>query len=280
MDYKKLKNNLGNDHPAVRVDIFINYLKQLEAEKKQNDNKEWVIKNTWFFNKSFTEEVVIDLFNKVAKDNIFIDGDSITLGNNFGKISVTYNFQAYKNLVLNIYPESIIDIQLVYKDDDIFFKKDSGKVIYEHTITDPFAVKKEIIGAYCVIKNKRGEFLETINKDDIVKFKAVAKTKTMWNEWEGEMVKKSIIKRACKTHFKDIVQNVDEIDNENYDLSKVGLNLTDEQTTLLLRLEKILPEQIKDDVREALKGRIEGKQFASFKNTIEDYISKIEKQIK
>jgi len=39
--------------------------------------------------------------------------------------------------------------------------------------------------------------------------KAVATTKNIWNEWESEMVLKSVIKRACKRHFRDIVVNVE-----------------------------------------------------------------------
>lgn len=209
MKYENIKDKL-KEYNQVNVDVFINYLKHLEFEK----DSEKQIKNKWFA--FFKEETAIDLFCKVAQDNIFIDGESITLSF-MGKILVSYDYQAYKNRLLNIYPETIFDIQNVYEGDVISFKKESGKIIYSHSITDPFLNNRKIIGAYCVIKNNRGEFLETINLEDIEKMRRTAKTDNIWKQWYSEMVLKSIIKRACKRHFKDIVTTFEKLDNENYD---------------------------------------------------------------
>jgi len=266
MNYNSIKTKLEK-YPPIQVGIFITYLKQLKTDK----DKEGVLKNKWFAYAK--EDELIELFEKVAKDNIYIDGDSVTLSYR-NKVILTYNYQAYKNLVLNIYPETIFDIQLVYEGDEFFFKKSSGKIIYEHTITDPFATKKIISGAYCIIKNSRGEFLETINTEDIAKMKAVAKTKNIWNEWESEMVLKSVIKRSCKRHFKDIVVHVEVLDNETNDLDK--LELTEEQNNLLERTEALLPEKIKDETRDALKDRIKSKNFLQYKTDILNYLNKIE----
>jgi hypothetical protein len=40
------------------------------------------------------------------------------------------------------------------------------------------------------------------------------------------MVLKSVIKRICHTAFKDIVNDIDNEDNENYDLDLVDINET------------------------------------------------------
>lgn len=216
MDYKKVSDLLiGYD--KVNVDIYINYLKFMEKDKKKDGS----LSNPWF--PYFKDEEAVDIYKKVAKDNVFIDGETITISYR-GKIIVSYNYQAYKNLLLNVYPESTFDIQVVNEGDDFSFFKDSGKVIYSHRINNPFATKKTIIGTYCIIKNSRGEFLETLNMEDIAKMKAVATTKNIWNEWESEMVLKSVIKRACKRHFRDIVVNVEKLDNENYDLNLVNVD--------------------------------------------------------
>ena len=61
------------------------------------------------------------------------------------------------------------------------------------------------------------------SQDEIKKMKATATTQNVWNNWESEMVKKSAIKRACKTHFKDITTNIDTIDNENFDVELSSL---------------------------------------------------------
>lgn len=215
MNYNKVSEALS-EYKKVNVEIYINYLKFIENEKKDNQPK-----NKWFG--YFKDEEAIDIYKKVARDNVFIDGETITISNR-GKIIVSYNYQAYKNLLLNVYPESTFDIQVVNEGDDFSFFKDSGKVVYSHRINNPFATKKNIIGTYCIIKNSRGEFLETLNMEDIAKMKAVATTKNIWNEWESEMVLKSVIKRACKRHFKDIVTNVEKLDNENYDLNALNVD--------------------------------------------------------
>lgn len=36
------------------------------------------------------------------------------------------------------------------------------------------------------------------------------------------MCTKTIVKKSCSAHFRDIFQNIEDMDNENYDLSKVS----------------------------------------------------------
>lgn len=216
MDYEKIKKALS-EFNATHVEVYVKYLKQLETEL----DKDKKIKN-WWFAQNVTEQVATELFKQVALDNLYIDGETITIGYK-GKVLVTYNYQAYKNRVLNVYPESLIDLQIVNNGDTFNFRKDNGHVLYTHVLANPFDNKKEIIGAYCIIKNRRGEFIELLNQDEIKKMKATATTQNVWNNWESEMVKKSAIKRACKTHFKDITTNIDTIDNENFDVELSSL---------------------------------------------------------
>lgn len=207
MEYDKLKEAL-KDFDSTRVAIYLTYVKELVEDQK---NASW--------SKQFNHKQAAALFEKVAIDNIYIDGDSVTLNWIKNKVVPNYNYQAYKNKLLSIYPETLFDLQIVHKGDSFTLKKESGKVFYSHEINDPFDTKKEIIGCYCVIKNQRGEFIETLNNTEIAKMRGVAKTQYIWNAWESEMVLKSVIKRACKRHFKDLVVNIDNIDNDNYDVS-------------------------------------------------------------
>lgn len=218
MDYTKIQTKL-KDYNKNEVLVFINYLRDLETSKDRTGQ----LKNKWF--PYFKEEAAIYLYKQVAIDGLYIDGDTITLSYK-GKVMVSYNYQAYKNKLLMIYPEASFDIQNVFKEDTFSFKKESGKVIYTHNINDPFNNKKEIIGCYCIIKTNRGEFIETLNRDEIDKIRSVAKTQSIWNQWEGEMVLKSVIKRACKRHFKDVVSNIEKIDNENYDLENTNIDIS------------------------------------------------------
>jgi len=209
------KSLLDKGYDASKVAVFVQYLKELHEEK----NKQGQLKNRWA--KNVTDEQYVTIYEKVAIDDpLYIDGETITL-NYRGKLKVTYDYQAYKNKLLVVHPESVLDFQLVYKDDTFAFSKQSGKVTYSHKIANPFDTKKEIIGAYGVVKNSRGEFIEFLTLDDIKKMRAVAQTDNVWKTWFDRMVLKSVIKRSCRVHFFESFKNIEELDNENYDLGKV-----------------------------------------------------------
>jgi len=60
--------------------------------------------------------------------------------------------------------------------------------------------------------------------NEVEKMKKVAIIKNIWAEWEGEMILKSVIKRACKRHFNDLVVNIESLDNENYNIDNVSID--------------------------------------------------------
>lgn len=199
---KKLLSN----YDEKKVDIFISYVNNLKTEL----DKDGKIKNWWASKQSDLQ--YSDLFKRVYETGLFIDGDSVTITFR-GKMLVTYDYHAYKNKILSNYPETIFDFQVVYKDDAFSFRKESGKVIYSHKINNPFESKKVIIGAYGIIKNSKGEFIELLTMDDIQKMKNTSKMKNIWDAWYDRMVLKSVIKRICSVHFKDITKDIDSIDN-------------------------------------------------------------------
>ena len=53
------------------------------------------------------------------------------------------DYHTYKNKLLEVYPESKIDIQLVFEKDNFSFSKENGKIIYQHKILEPFAKNKK-----------------------------------------------------------------------------------------------------------------------------------------
>ena len=205
------------DFDKSKVDIFISYLNILKTEK----DKEGKQLNWWF--SKISENDFINVFKKVANTGLFIDGDSVTLTYR-KKLIITYDYHAYENKVILSYPESIFDFQIVHKEDVFTFRKESGKVIYSHTMTNPFNNKKEIVGAYGVIKNRKGEFIDFLTLDDIEKMKNTSTMKGIWNTWFDRMVLKSIIKRICSAHFKDIVKDIDIIDNETNEPERANIS--------------------------------------------------------
>lgn len=200
---------LLKEHKKEHVERFASYIIRLVLAK----NKQNMIANPWIQGKTDKEMAV--LFERVKKDGLVFDGEHITLQST----GVSYDYIAYKNKMLIAYPESKIDIALVYEGDTFSVAKESGSVIYSHNIKDPLSQEeKDIKGGYCVIINKRGEFLTLLSRADIDKHRKVARTDFIWRQWMKEMSLKTIIKKACKIHFSDIYENIEKMDNENYDL--------------------------------------------------------------
>ena len=228
MNIKNIKKLIGKD--TTQVDNYLAYLYSLETKKKKDKS----LANPWM--KHRTDEYLARIYKAVEADHLIFDGVDVSLQST----GVSYSYQAYKNRMLYVYPESIVDVSLVYKDDVFKFKKSSGTIIYSHDLASPFTqTDDQIIGGYCVIKNKRGEFLTTLTKADIDKHRKVAKTDYIWKNWFAEMAMKTIIKKACKTHFKDSFTTIETLDNENYDLEKIEPYITGEQVSILNDLIKI-----------------------------------------
>jgi len=198
------------DYDKVQVEIFANYCEKLSIE---TDKKTGKLKNWWMKDRS--DKYLIDCFKKVHDDGLVFDGQHITLQST----GISYDYQAYKNKMFIAYPDTIIDDDLVYSTDVFNFSKASGRVTYTHDIIDPFSrEEKDIIGGYCVIKNRRGEFLTLLSASDIEKHRKVARTDYIWKAWFVEMARKTVIKKACKKHFEDIYQTIINLDNENNDI--------------------------------------------------------------
>lgn len=204
--------NLLKEFSNDRVDVFASYIYSL----RQDQNNDWWIKN-------IKDVQFAYLFKREANKGMYIDGESITIQWR-KKLVVSYDYHAYKNKVISSYPESVFDFDLVYEGDSFTFSKEDGKVNYSHLQNNPFDDNKKIIGAYGIIKNKRGEFLEKLTLSDIDKMRKTAKTTKIWDAWYDRMVKKSIIKRICSVAFHDITDVLDKSDNEDYNPSYVELS--------------------------------------------------------
>lgn len=205
-----IKNNLLERFKELeqieQVEQSIAYVSKMIGTKKKDDKGNWVPKY------NFNQGWLIVAIGECIEAGFGLDGINYVISGN-SMYMPTYH--AFKNKIYKVYPESQIDIQIIREDDEYSFAKESGSVIYTHSISDPFkSNESNIIGAYCVIRNKRGEFLETLNQTDFNKMKNSSKNPRLWDKWLSEFWKKSVIKRACKTHFHDITTTLEEQDNK------------------------------------------------------------------
>jgi recombinational DNA repair protein RecT len=242
--------NLLIDYEKEKVNVFVNYIEFLKKELDK-DNK---AKNWWL--SKVTKEEFANAFVKVASTGLFIDGDTVTLTYR-KQLLITYDYHAYQNKILAAYPETKFDFGIVHEGDTFTISKESGKVIYSHKIANPFAKDNEIIGAYGVIKNNKGEFIETINLDDIDKMRKSSTMGFIWNTWFARMVLKSVIKRLCAVHFKDLVKEIEVQDNELNDPTRAEFD-----ESLLLAIDEATTEDELGKIYNANISKVpEKKQF-------------------
>lgn len=269
MNIQNIKKALAEDNFLLaRVEVYVNHLLYLQAAK----NKDGTLKNPWMKYKK--DDELITYFKKVAIDGLDFDGVHITLTS----VGISYDYIAYKNKMYLVYPETTFDLSLVYKDDSFKFQKNSGKVIYQHEINNPFNQdEKNIIGAYAVIINKRGQFLTLLSKENIDKCRKIARTDYIWSSWYHPMALKTITKTACKQHFQDIYQNIDTLDNENVDLD-LPLNVDIEDKAKIEVIETI--EKLKEYYNKH-KGRNAGvlKSFNKLISNRKAEIEEVEKKV-
>lgn len=237
------------DYPAEHVENFAAYCIRLLTAKKKDGS----LQNPWMAQR--TDEQMATLFKRVSKDGLVFDGTHITLQST----GISYDYIAYKNRMFLSYPESTVDVGLVYEGDDFKVTKESGSIMYHHNVSNPFNQgEKNLVGGYCIIRNKRGEFMTLLSKEDIDKHRKVAKQDYIWKEWFTEMATKTVIKKACKLHFSDIYQNIEQMDNENYELDN-PLDLDIKTKQEIDAIQDI--EDLKDYY---LKNKGRGKEFGKY----------------
>lgn len=209
--YPYCMKELLKDYDVQQVNNFIAYVARIKAQKKKDGS----LANPWASN--LPDHVYAQMFKKVHAEGLVLDGKHITIQST----GVSYDYIAYKNKMLLVYPETLLDMQIVYEGDSFDVVKDSGRVKYSHTIANPFIQDdSKVVGAYCVIKNNRGEFITILSKTEIEKHRKVAKGDSFWQAWYKDMVLKTVIKKACKVHFDDVFASIEEEDNKQNDLEQ------------------------------------------------------------
>jgi hypothetical protein len=191
--------------PVAEINKFLAYVRgEQQKEATKEPNKRPVTSNN--------DDMLYTMFIKWWSLGMVIDGVNIVIT---GRAMSMVTYQGYKNKVRATYPSAKFDIQLVREGDTFSVRKESGKVEYKHEIGDAFS-EKPINGAYCVISIDGRDYFEGLNKKDYEEMKKGSKQSYLWDKWDSEFWLKSVIKRACKRHFYDVVKEIDENDNAEY----------------------------------------------------------------
>jgi|TARA_R110000803_G_scaffold135799_2_gene202719 recombination protein RecT len=88
--------------------------------------------------------------------------------------------------------------ELVYSNDEFTW---NGIMEAPHHKADPFSDRGEVTGGYCLAKLPDGSIMtDVMSREELDKIKQTSKAKDgPWKNWETEMQKKSLVKRASKS---------------------------------------------------------------------------------
>lgn len=180
-------------------------------------------------------------------------------------IQYKIGYKGFIHRIKEIQPTASIKAELVFKDDILAIEKVDGQVKYTHKVADPFARMDKLAGVYAYIQyvdnGKTYSFIETMGLDEINKIKGKAKTKMVWNEWFGEMAKKAVIRRLCKTLFigNPKIEPLIDVDNKNFEMSPEPVHIDYEKVKdmpkevqpnkadVIEQQEQVVEQEIKED---------------------------------
>ena len=181
------------------------------------------------------------------------------------KIEYQIGYKGFIARIKEINPTAVVKAELVYTGDVFTIEKIDGKAKYTHKVANPFANIKDMVGVYAFIqytdKGKEYSFIETMSKDEVLKIKGKAKTAFVWNDWFGEMAKKAVIRRLCKTLFigDPKIAIMEDLDNKNFDIQQEPIHVDYDKPTpmpeeiqpnkadVVEEQDKVVEEEIKSD---------------------------------
>lgn len=170
------------------------------------------------------------------------------------KIEYQIGFKGFISRIKEIYPTASVKAELVYEGDIFNVEKIDGKARYTHKMSNPFASVRTMTGAYAFVqytdKGKEYSFIETMSKEEVDKIRGKAKTAYVWNEWYGEMAKKAVIRRLCKTLFigDPKIAIMEDIDNKSFDIQQEPVHIDYDQA-------RPMPEEIQPNKAEVVEAQ-------------------------
>lgn len=142
-------------------------------------------------------------------------------------VNLQIGYRGYAHRINTRLENPIIITDVVYQGEDIDVIQDGSKAKVIHKKGNPFTTQRttnRIVGAYAMIEwgsqDSRMSTCTVMDRAEIDKIKGKAQTQYIWNEWFEEKAKVAVLRRACKVHFAGLTKDLDDYDNQNYDLTR------------------------------------------------------------
>lgn len=254
---EEFKKSLSDPMDQYRFQVFWDYYRKSYKDSKPNDPV-----------RKYSAEQLISLWKRARSLGLNFDGEQVYFDyrNGFG---ITY--VGMKNVVLQKYPNAKFDIDVVYKDDELIYRKTEEGVKYEYTPKDPFAFPKldknncNVKGGFGYIKcnDESGtEVFITLTIESILEMEGMSRSKNNWVKWADQMILKSIMKRLTKQlRFDERIQQVMQLDNElegaDFDNPTEPHQTTFEDAEEVLNNKPMIPDQTNDKEMEAILDQVD-----------------------
>ena len=140
---------------------------------------------------------------------------------------LTYHigYKGYLYKIRQLRKGAYVEVHLLWSDDEFSYQSQSGRA--EYTYKPAKSVRSDfgnVTGGFVYMawsqNGREYSCVHTMSRQELDEAKRASKAKNgPWNNWPGEMMKKVILRRACKLEFisDPDMERIIEIDNKEYD---------------------------------------------------------------
>ena len=144
----------------------------------------------------------------------------------YGK-ELTYHigYKGYLYKIRQLRKGAYVEVHLLWADDEFSYQSQSGRAEYTYKPAKPVrsdfgAVTGGFVWMSGMQNGREYSCIHTMSREEIDNAKKASKAKFgPWQSWPGEMMKKVLLRRACKLEFigEPEMERIIEIDNKEYD---------------------------------------------------------------
>lgn len=222
VNYNKIKSLVAHEESVKHYASVLGG--QTQAEKYLNSALQTIIKNQKI--QTCTPDSVRDCVFDAVNMKLYLDSRQHAYLIPYGNVAtLQVGWRGYVAKLKEANSTVDVRVALVWGDD--VFETEESTFIDKYSLKRHKAFRSDygnIVGAFCLLSYRIGEQqyakLTMMDKDEIGKVKKCAKTKNVWEDWEGEQICKTVIKRASKINFASAIADLDAKDNQNYDMNK------------------------------------------------------------
>lgn len=208
------QSNLFISHPVQDInDRILSFVYQCKKMKPEDL-------------KQCTRGSIAEAFKTSLEVGLPVNAYQLAYLTKYGK-ELTYHigYKGYLYKIRQLRKGAYVEVHLLWPEDEFSYQSQSGRA--EYTYKPAKAVRADfgnVTGGFVYMawsqNGREYSCVHTMSRQELDEAKRASKAKNgPWNNWPGEMMKKVILRRACKLEFigDPEMERIIEIDNKEYD---------------------------------------------------------------